>query len=553
MKLKSLIFCIGVAGLLMFIVNKAGQGDRPVQIPSVVPDEAGLDASVNRINQWLRNHWAEDDIEPAGQADDLTILRRLSLALHGTIPSLQEIAAFEADRSPDRIRRWTVKLLQDPRFADYFAERIERVLVGVDEGNLIFFRRDRLRNWLANRLRDDRPWQETVTALIAGSGLSTNKPQTNFITSAFTDEEGIDVNRVTGRTVRAFLGQRLDCAQCHDDFFDKWTQQNFEGLAAFYGQARITGGGLVDWKSQDKEPIEYTIIRPGREEEETIEPKFPFHPEWSSGEGSRREQLASWIVHPDNKRFERAISNRIWGLMFGRAFFDPVDGIGHPEDGEESDLLDLLGQEFRSHNGSLKYLIRVIAESDVFRLKSEVDWADEDLYREMSFKWAVFPLVRLRPEQMIGAMYQASSVRTVDRNSNMFIRFSRFFSENDFLKRYGDADDDELLQQSGTIPQALIRMNGKFTREFIKPELLNTARRILEHSPDDETLIQNSFLATLTRRPDSEERQYFANLLQQVQQKADGQSEKQQNREREFAVEDLFWTLFNSPGFSWNH
>ena len=162
---------------------------------------------------------------------------------------------------------------------------------------------------------------------------------------------------------------------------------------------------------------------------------------------------------------------------------------------------------------------------------------------------------------MIGAMFQAGHTRTVNHNSNMFVRFTKFFNENDFLKEYGDATDDELLQQSGTIPQALLRMNGKFTRELTETGPFTAAGQIMNHSGDDEIVVQNCFLACLSRYPNEEERQYFVDYL-----KSAGRGDEQppaeaeatdENGEAEFlsqedAVRDLYWVLFNSPGFSWN-
>ena len=565
MKPVAILFSLGVVGLLLLLVIKVGEADSPLQAPPEVPTETEIDKSVVRVNAWLRKHWASEGVQPAEQADDLTIYRRLSLGLHGTIPSLEEVNAFRNDSSNDRIERWLVKMLDDSRFADYFAERLERVLVGVEEGQFVIFRRDRLRAWLSDQLRADRPWQEMVTDMIASEGLWTSKPASNFITAAFIDGEGLDENKLAGRTVRAFLGQRIDCAQCHDHPFDTWKQSDFEGLAAFYGQARVTPGGVIDRLQEEGQPIEYRIEDPGAEEERLVEPQFPFHSEWAPETGSRRERLAQWVVHADNKRFERAIANRTWGLLLGRSWDDPVDDLGHPNDEPDSDngedLLDVLGDEFRSNGGSLRFLIRLIAQSDAFRLKSDAPGVNEDMYSQMSFNGAVFPLVRLRPEQMIGSMFQAASVRTIDQNSNLFVRFARFANENDFLKEYGDADDDELLQQSGTIPQALLRMNGRFTRELTETGLFTTAGQLVSQSGDHETLVQNCFMACLSRLPNTQERDYFVQQLNETDRPAKiRKAEAEENSggeerppSKNQVVRDMFWVLFNSPGFSWNH
>lgn len=567
MKPVAILFSLGVVGLLLLLVTKAGQTEAPVRVIASLPADKDVSESVLRVNSWLRQHWASEGVEPTEAADDLTVYRRLSLGLHGTIPSLEEINAFRNDSPNNRIERWLLKMLDDNRFADYFAERLERVLVGVEEGQFVIFRRDRLRAWLSEQLKADRPWPEMVTDMIASEGLWTSEPASNFITASFIDQEGIDENNLAGKTVRAFLGQRIDCAQCHDHPFDSWQQTDFEGLAAFYGQARVTPGGITDRQQEDGEPVEYEIIDPGADEGRVVPPRLPFHEEWASKTGNRRQQLASWVVHPENRRFERAIANRIWGLMFGRAWDDPVDDLRHPEeDVANEDLLDVLGQEFREHGGSLRFLIQLIGQSDAFRLRSEAPGVDADTYAAMNMNGAVFPLVRLRPEQMIGSMFQAAHVRTINQNSNLFIRFVRFTSENDFLKEYGDAADDELLQQSGTIPQALLRMNGKFTRELTATELFTTAGQLLAQSGDDETLVRNCFLACLSRLPTPEERSFFVKQLKNsvsgetdenpesaTEVPGENGAENTDGTSRSQVVRDMFWVLYNSPGFSWNH
>lgn len=545
MKPLSVIFCAAVAGVLVLMVRTTGHIDPPPRAASTVRDEDRIDASVERVNAWLQQEWSSEDLRPAGRADELTVFRRLSLALHGTVPSLEEVRSFASDRGPDRLERWQQKMLRDSRFADYFSERLTRMLVGSEEGAFVVYRRDRLRDWLAGQIRRDRPWSVTVRQLIAGDGLWTENGHTNFITSAVIDDEGIDENKLAGKTVRAFLGQRIDCAQCHDHFFADWKQTDFEGLAAFFGQARVTPGGVVDRRQEEGQPIEYEVTDPGSEEARQISPAVPFHPEWQPSRGSRRRQLATWVTHTDNRRFRRAAANRIWGLVFGRAWSEPVDDLPDPDD--QTDLLDVLADELAAHDDSLQFLIRLIVQSDAFQLRSDAPDVDEDTYTAMEEHWAVFPLVRLRPEQVIGAMVQAGNILTIDQNSHVFTRFARFTSENDFLRQYGEIPEDELLQQTGTIPQALLRMNGKFTRDRTRAEMLNSAGQIINYSRDDESMIDNCFLACLTRPPSIEERQEFAGRL------ATASEHRQSERERQRVVEDLFWVLFNSPEFSWNH
>ncbi len=566
----------------------------------------------------------------------MTVLRRLSLALHGTIPSLEELRRFEADQAPDRLERWTATLLEDPRFSDYFAERLARAYVGNEGGQFVVFRRDRFTDWLSEQLRERRPYDEIVRDMVSGHGLWTGEAEVNFVTAGFANDE-FDQNKLTGRTVRAFLGQRIDCAQCHDHPFDDWTQRQFEGLAAHYGQVQMSLVGVHDqqsdlfelpvamheafdrgevtdelrrafrdnkhklrqyvaidastpgslwlirdsYTSPEVQPAEvdpadaspprdadgtyrYVVrreencLRVGTvegeylvEDRETldtrvVEPDVPFHPEWLGTEGTRRDRLAVWVTHPENRRFERAIVNRVWGLMFGRPFDvnRPVDDLPDPDDPftrERLRVLDLLGADFREEGCDLRRLIEVIAATQAFRRDSRPEGDDVEDLQSLEDRWAVFPLTRLRPEQVIGSMLQASSVKTINQNSHLFTRARRFFREKDFINEFGDLGDDELTDRAGTIPQALLRMNGEFSREMSEANPFSAAGRIAGFSSTPERLVENCFLVCLTRRPTTEELEH---LLPQF---------SPESTSGEGAVQDLIWSLYNSPEFSWNH
>lgn len=564
------VFALGVVGLMVFLVGEAGRVSIGTEAPVELSADRRLDSAVARLNQWFGRTLESEQLIAAEPADDLTVFRRLSLALHGTIPSLEEVRSFESDFRPDRIARWTLLLLDDPRFSDYFSERLARSLVGVEEGPFILFRRDRLTAWLSEHLRRDTAWTEIAADLIAAEGLWTDRPATNFLTIArIDDKEGLDENKLAGRAVRTFLGQRIDCAQCHDHPFDeRWKQSDFEGLAAFFSQARITIGGITDHRPVDGQLVQHRVFDPGSEEGDgrIVEPQVPFHSEWRATEGSLREQLAGWMIHSENRRFERAIANRIWGLMFGRPLHDPVDDLPHPQDDAEPDALDILGEEFRTRGSRLSSLIRIIADSDVYRRSSESSVETTEEYNRQVQHWAVFPLIRLRPEQIIGSMIQAGSVRTIDQNSHPFIRFLRYTSESDFLKEYGDLGDDELLQQDSTIPQALLRMNGRFTAELTKVDGFSAAAQIHRFSADDAAVVENCFLACLSRRPSQDELAHFvdrfpvsspsegnSNDTADSTEDAEGSNPGTAQLSREELIQDIYWTLFNSPEFSWNH
>ena len=242
--LLPVLVALGVCGLSAWAVRSPL--DLQPAAPLVPASDADLAAAVSQIDAAFQERWSAAGLTPASLADDdLVVFRRLSLALHGTIPSLEEIRAFESDLNPQRLERWTATMLADPRFADYFAERLGRSYVGVDEGQFILFRRDRFNEWLSQQLQENQPYDEIVRRMITGTGVWTGEPATNFLTAAYANDQ-FDRNELAGRTVRAFLGQRIDCAQCHDHPFAHWKQAEFEGLTAHFSELQVSLVGVED-------------------------------------------------------------------------------------------------------------------------------------------------------------------------------------------------------------------------------------------------------------------------------------------------------------------
>ena len=155
---------------------------------------------------------------------------------------------------------------------------------------------------------------------------------------------------------------------------------------------------------------------------------------------------------------------------------------------------------------------------------------------------AVFEMTRLRPEQVIGSMLQASSLKTIDKRSSLLVRIQRFLRETDFVRDYGDLGDDEFAARSGTVSQALLRMNGRLTDEIIRPELFNASSRIADFARTPEETVEVIFLTCLTRRPTREEKDALLPMF-----------EAANEEQRKQLVADLYWALFNQVDFSWTH
>ncbi len=499
--------------------------------PEVLADDFA--PAVEAVNAAFRATWHEADLQPAPAAPELTVARRLSLGLTGTIPSLQEIRQFEA-RDGDRLQWWLDGLLRDPRCHDYLAERLARAYVGTEDGPFIIYRRHRFVAWLSDQIAANRPYDQLVRDLIASDGVWTDRPAVNFITvtSQQAKNNKPDPERLAGRVARAFLGVRLDCAQCHNHPFEKWKQHDFQGLAAFFGQAASGLTGI-----HDDPTAHYEMENRKTGEHVTVEPAVPFLPELLPAEGGLRQRLAAWVTHPQNLHLARATVNRIWAVMCGRPLVEPLDDLSTA--GDPPRYLTVLADDFVSHGYDLRRLIRLIAATEAFQHDSR---ADHELTTAHDKLWAAFPGTPLRPEQMAGAVVQAASVQTINHESGALTLLGKLGGVSNFVKAYGDTGEDEFRERSCTITQTLLVMNGDLVKDKTKHDFLNATARIGWQAPDDRTAVETAFLTVYTRRPSERESAYFEGRLRGTR-----------GDERGARLEDLFWALVNSTEFKWNH
>jgi hypothetical protein len=536
---RNLLFvtvCLAGLAALGGLLSPVHKSPAPRRAPEA-PIAADLQAAVSRLNASFEPHTG-----PTIRAANLTMARRLSLALMGTIPSLAEIREFEAQPPDVAIDWWLTELLADRRSSDYMAERLARAFVGTQDGPFIVYRRRRFVSWLADQLHMNRPYDEIVADLIASDGLWTSKPATNFITVTIQPDagKGPDANQLAARTSRAFLGVRLDCAECHDHPFSKWKQADFQSLAGFFGQ---TANSLRGIRDADR-PAE--IEDPLSGEPKTVTADVPFAADALPVDGTPRVRLAQWVTDPRNRAFARAAVNRVWAQLFGRPLVEPIDDIPLVDDSGTDgapEALTILADDFSTHGYDVRRLISIVALSEPFAAESRVADDDAGPADTLAAAWNTFPLTRLRPEQVVGSLLQASSLATLDYQSHIVERFFRAVGQAEFVKRYGDSGEEEFAPQGGTIPQRLLLMNGELVKDKTKENLVaNAATQIGALASTDEKAVEIAYLACLTRRPTSDEMQHFAAKLAGTR----GGDRRQQ-------MEDLYWALVNSTEFSWNH
>src|SRR5687768_1115853 len=276
---KNVLFvavCLAGAGLIANSLLRVGRIERPASFEPGRFATTPVSTSVEQPapNDWTRTldaldaqfqaHWKKKGLQVAPRADDLTIARRLSLSLVGTVPSLEEIRALEAVKPDERVEWWISHLLEDRRFSDYWSERLARAYAPPGNSPFIVFRRRRFTLWLSEQLHQNRPYDEIVRQMLSEKGVWTGKPAANFVTASSDPNKDNQPDPVllAGRTARAFLGMRIDCLQCHDDKLGtimvgsgddihSGTQADFHQLAAFFGPTRVSLIGVWDDSGKD--------------------------------------------------------------------------------------------------------------------------------------------------------------------------------------------------------------------------------------------------------------------------------------------------------------
>ena len=537
----------------------------PKSIPSRF--DATIQSVANQVDDAINADIATYGLSKASAADWRAITRRISLALIGNGLSLEEIRVLEPVSEKSRPEWWTEYLLRDRRSSDYLAERWTRATVGTNQGPFLIFRRRKYVDWIADHFEKNTPYDAMVRQLIEAKGSWTDAPQVNFLTATMDDADNNkpDAIRLAGRTSRAFLAQRIDCLQCHQDYLGKvnfsdmlrdsqtkseeysisthpnraGVQADFHQLAAFFSGVRLNNPfvGLHNSKP------DYRITYLNDDAESSVSPTVPYLRELLPEYGEARHRLAVWVTHPQNKAFARATVNRMWAVMFGRPLVEPLDSI--PLSGPFPPGLEILAEDFATSGHNLKRLIKTIVCTEVFqrdsRLDVEVD--NESLEKVHENHWTVFPLTQLRPEQVAASIHQACRLQAIDENSSILSKLELFGGVNDFTKAYGDQGDDEFTQQSVTIPQRLLVMNGSFVSERIKNNpVANASTRIASLASNDKVAVETAYLSTLNRLPTGAELNAFCDRLHETKGKARSQ-----------AMSSIFWALINSTEFQWNH
>jgi hypothetical protein len=458
----------------------------------------------------------------------------------GRIPNVQEANAFLQTRESGKRDKLVEYLLEHPDYPKNFATQWTVLLVGrknqarrVDKGALS--------SWLRKQFSTDRPWNVVVNDLVSATGSNKENGAVNYVLAHL--EFG--AVPLTSLTTRLFLGQQIQCTQCHDHPSNEWKQGDFWGINAFFKgiktrevrKADATGLEAYDHTELMDEPSDAYVTFDRRNGMVGVAfPRFLDGRKISqSADVIRRAELAKLIADPNNESLAKAFVNRMWAHFMGRGIVHPVDDFGPHNPPSNPELLDKLAKEFQESGYSVKKLCRWIILSRPYQLASvqgKSSEKDEGLFASM-------PLRPMTPEQLFDSLLTATSAHRGSGGEEDQRRRDAWLAQ--FLFAFANDEAEESSSFQGTIPQALMMMNGELMQQALsgKPgsflgHLINEAAQ--QSRPAESYMVDSVYLAALSRHPSAKElvqaRQYFESYPDSLQ-----------------VLQDLFWSLLNSNEF----
>jgi hypothetical protein len=521
------------------------------------------------IDRLVKAKLQDMQLTAAGSADSSEFLRRASLDITGTIPTLEQVERFLKDGSPDKRVKLVDELLASEKYSEHMATIWSGLLVGSGEGQMQAARLA-VQKTMKDHFAKNVPFDEFARKVITAEGIlpdprgmargmmgededlpeGVNGLVGFFVATQRTNQREMP-QALAGKFARVFLGTQIQCAQCHDHPYDKWTQEDFYGMAAFFTQVSVRrnemkdkdGKDAKDKKAQDysfevsdrpPRPRAQGLVIPDSKSKTPVKPSFLVTAAKPQPGEELRTAFARLMTGPENHQFARAIVNRTWGRFMGRGFVHPVDNFDQKNTPTHPELLNLLADDFIQSGFDIKRLIREIALSDTYQRTSRAKNIKRDA--EMEKFYAVAAVRAMTPEQIMSSLMTAA---TAPGSTQTFRPRELLGAFREFRYAFGDDEAAEMVEFQGTIPAALLMMNSPVIQRATMATARGAGGRLSQivatyKSPRDQ--ITAMVAATLSRPPTNTELNRFAPIV------AKGPA----------GAEDVYWTLLNSSEFLFN-
>jgi hypothetical protein len=469
---------------------------------------------------------------PSDLCDDADYLRRVYLDVIGTLPTADEARQFLADTRPDRRALLVNELLRRPEYADYWALkwadllRVDRQALG-HKGAYSYYR------WIRDRLAANQPYDQFVRDVVAAEGPLVEAPAGHFFKAVTKPGE------MAGTVSQVFLGMRIECAQCHHHPFDRWSQDDYFGMQAFFtqvgfkrtarGEALVAGPG-----SETRHPRTNAVV--------FAHPLGTVSPE-AEPAGDRRKLLADWMTAPDNPWLARNLVNRVWAHFLGRGLVEPVDDVRLTNPPTNPELLEALATHFVESRYDQQTLIRTITSSHVYQLSSRPNATNERDSQNYSRAW----FKRLDAEVLFDALCQTTGVDEKFDGLPAGYRAIQLWDSkvpHYFLKLFGRPTRVTACECERSVEPSVAQVLHVLNSTEIQEKLTHAGGRVAKLArlqTDDGQLVEELYLTFYSRFTTPSERQVAVEYL----------AAHADNRRQ--AAEDLSWTMLNSLEFLFNH
>jgi len=540
------------------LVTALGRGQAPIMVRFEgqadvaifsVPYQATVD-----LSSWTNNNFVDElasakfrelGIEPSPLCDDATFLRRVFLDVIGGVPTIDETRAFLDSPDPDKRTKLVDRLLGltgDPsldiyndRYAAYWTLKWSD-LIRNNSNDLGEQGMWSLHNWIRESFRINKPFDQFVRELVTATGSIYMSGPANYfrVNRSATD--------LTEATSQLFLGIRLECAKCHHHPFEKFSQDDYYGFAAFFSRVGLKNSEEFGLFGREQVVMVNSAGEVSHPKSGQRMPPTPLDGEPSDHPLDRRLPLAEWLTSPENEYFAKSVVNRYVAYLLGRGLVEPIDDLRSTNPPTNPELMDALADGLVSSGFDLKQLIRTIVRSRLYQLSSQPtadNTADDRFYSHFRVK-------RLPAEPLLDAVDYATGSPTKFRNlpaGTLAIELPDAEYPDHFLNTFAKPRRVSVCEcersPDESLAQALHTLNG----DILAGKIVDPSGRLaglLKAETPQGTIVDQLYLATLCRLPSEQERAACQEFLQQ------SPSPKE-------CYEDLLWTLLNSKQFLFVH
>jgi len=486
----------------------------------------------NYIDGHMHNKLKNLRIIPSELCTDEEFIRRVTLDVTGRLPTVEEYNAFLANVDPKKREKLVDELLTRKEFVEIWVMKWAELLT-IRTTNQISYKSMLLYyTWLQERVANNVPMNVMVQELLGSNGGTFANAATNYY------QNETNTLKVAENVAQVFMGMRMQCAQCHNHPFDRWTMDDYYSFAAFFSQIG---------RKRGEDPREIIVFNSGSGDVRHPVGNRVMAPKFLGGETpdvagkDRRQVMANWLASDENPFFAQNLSNIVWAHFFGKGIIQEVDDVRISNPPVNKELIDALSEKLRGYNYDFKKLVRDICTSRAYQLSTKTNETNEK--DTTNFSHAT--LRRMRAEVLLDAITQVTTT------SNKFpglpsgaraVQIANGNTSTYFLTTFGRAKRETVcsceVKMEPNLSQALHMLNGDTVNAKITQGGLVTTR--LGEEVPHEKIIEEIYIRCMTRKPTEKE---LTNLMELV-----GQEENKQQ-----ALEDVFWALLNSREFVFNH